>query len=74
MTMIWITVISFGLVLGLGEYTTVKANNTELAAQVKEQSATIDELQASAIKKNEMLHTLDGVTVQDLSTSSGALA
>jgi len=74
MTIIWITVISLGLVLGLGEYTTVKKNNAELTAQVKEQSETIDELQASVSKKPATLHTLDGVTVQDLSTSSGAPA
>ena len=74
MTIIWITVISLGLVLGLGEYTTVKKDNAELIVQVKEQSATIDALQASAAKKPATLLTLDGVTVQDLSTSSGAPA
>lgn len=72
MTIIWITVISLGLVFGLGEYTTVKAQNTALSETVHTQAETIDALKQAAIKP-ATLHTLDGVTVQDLSTSSGAL-
>lgn len=65
MTIIWITLISLGLVLGLGKYTTVKADNAERSAQV--QAVTMDDLQPSTIKKPAKLHTLDGITVQDLS-------
>jgi len=72
MTIIWMSVISLGVLFGFGEYTTVKENNVELTEQVESQAATIDALKKSAVKKPFTRHTLDGITVEDLSLSSGA--
>lgn len=61
-------VIAISVIFGLGEYSSVKADNQELSYQLNEKNQEIEQLKKEQGAK-PTIKTIDGVSVRNLSSS-----